>query len=87
MKRVTEAVGWFLSTAATLTPAASTTVANERAMRFTQRAFDVLAANMEDFEVGELKIWHNKLFRSCPALSESVRALPFLDFPITISVQ
>jgi len=48
-KTVTDVVGWLWSTAATLTPVVSTTVAKERAMRCTLR--DVaLAANMKNFE-------------------------------------
>ena len=49
MRTVTAEVGWLLSTAATLMPALSTAVANERAMRWTVRgAVDALAASMKE---------------------------------------
>jgi hypothetical protein len=48
MRTVTADVGCLLSTAATLRPALSTAVANERAMRWTVRGVDALAASMKE---------------------------------------
>ena len=73
-RSVTEEVGWPTSTAATLTPAESATVANEREMRWTLRAAEALdasiAVNWRGEGLGEGKEMHarrNHHLRICPA--------------------
>jgi hypothetical protein len=48
MRTVTADLGWLLSTTATLRPALSTAVAKERAIRWTVRGVDALAASMKE---------------------------------------